>query len=37
MFITPRVIETELDLRSAISDLRKQMFYMDELFRRSPW
>ena len=36
MFITPRVIETELDLRGAISDLRKQMFYMDELFPAKP-
>ena len=36
MFITPRVIETELDLKGAISDLRKQMFYMDELFPAKP-
>jgi len=36
MFITPRVIETELDLKGAISDLRKQMYYMDELFPAKP-
>ena len=32
MFITPQVIETELDLKGAIDDLRKKMYLMDELF-----
>jgi general secretion pathway protein D len=30
MFITPRVIETEVDLKGAIDDLRKQMRLLDE-------
>jgi len=32
MFITPRVIENELDLKGAIDDLRKKMIWMDDLF-----
>jgi general secretion pathway protein D len=32
MFITPRVIETEADLKGVIDDLRKKMNWMDELF-----
>jgi general secretion pathway protein D len=32
MFITPQVIETEVDLKGAIDDLRKKMYLMDELF-----
>ena len=36
MFITPRVIETELDLKGAIDDLRKKMVRMDELFPAKP-
>ncbi len=32
MFITPRVIETEADLKGIIDDLRKKMNWMDELF-----
>jgi general secretion pathway protein D len=32
MFVTPRVLENELDLKGAIDDLRKKMIWMDELF-----
>jgi general secretion pathway protein D len=36
MFITPVVIENELDLKGVIDDLRKRMVYMDELFPMKP-
>ena len=32
MFVTPRVLENELDLKRDIDDLRKKMIWMDELF-----
>jgi general secretion pathway protein D len=36
MFITPQVLETELDVKGAIDDLRKKMVWMDELFPAKP-
>ena len=36
MFITPQVIESELDLKGVIDDLRKKMVYMDQLFPVKP-
>ena len=36
MFITPQVLETELDVKGAIDDLRKKMVWMDELFPAQP-
>jgi general secretion pathway protein D len=32
MFITPRLLETEMDLRGAMDDLRKKMESLDEVF-----
>jgi general secretion pathway protein D len=32
MFITPRVMENEQDVRGVIDELRKKMSLMDELF-----
>ncbi|MEO6593753.1 MAG: type II secretion system protein GspD, partial [Planctomycetota bacterium] len=32
LFITPRVVETDIDIRGAIEDLRKKMDNLDRLF-----
>jgi len=36
MFSTPRVIESEVDLKGVVDDLRKKMVWMDELFPAKP-
>jgi general secretion pathway protein D len=37
LFITPRVVETEADIRSIVDDLRKKMENMDQLFPAVKW
>jgi len=32
MFITPRTVETEIDLKNIVEDLRRRMEYIDETF-----
>ena len=32
MFITPRVVESELDLRTVVDDLRRRMEKLDDTF-----
>jgi hypothetical protein len=32
MFITPVVLETQLDLRAVMDDLRRKMDWLDEVF-----
>ena len=32
MFITPRVVESELDLRAVVDDLRRRMEKLDDTF-----
>ncbi len=39
MFITPRVVETDIDLKSVVDDLRRRMQYIDDnfdVFKRPP-
>ena len=32
MFVTPRVVETEADLKTIIDDLRRRMYKLDDSF-----
>jgi general secretion pathway protein D len=36
MFITPRVVESELDMRNVIDDLRHRMEKLDDVFPKAP-
>ena len=36
MFITPRVVESELDVRGAIDEMRRKMENLDRLFPYIP-
>jgi general secretion pathway protein D len=36
MFITPRVVENEFDMKNVVDDLRRRMVRLDEEFPRAP-
>jgi hypothetical protein len=36
MFITPRVVENEIDIRNVIDDLRRRMTRLEDDFPRKP-